>query len=147
MKTKNNVQKASTRLLALGLILVVLSLNVQAQYLGKSLSGTASFKGIAFAMVDNSIESDLSSIEADVYVSNFDVETEEALKVEDWMIYRASFDVYSQYLQLEQEEALKVEDWMIDNKTFDHWSFQFTEETESPLELEDWMTSDKVWNR
>ena len=147
MKTKNNVQKASTRLLALGLILVVLSLNVQAQYLGKSLSGTASFKGITFAMVDNSIESDLSSIEADVYVLNFDVETEEALKVEDWMIYRASFDVYSQYLQLEQEEALKVEDWMIDNKTFDHWSFQFTEETESPLELEDWMTSDKVWNR
>ena len=147
MKTKNNVQKASTRLLALGLILVVLSLNVQAQYLGKSLSGTASFKGIAFAMVDNSMESYSSSIEADVYVSNFDVETEEALKVEGWMTDRASFDVYSQYLQLEQEEALKVEDWMIDDKTFDHWSFLFTEETESPLELEDWMTSDKVWNR
>ena len=144
MKTKNNVQKATTRLLALGLILVVFSLSVNAQNLGKSSSVAVN---LAFAMVDKSIESISSSVEADVYVFNYEEEAEEALKLEDWMTDVASFDVYSQYFQLEQEDVLKVEDWMIDETTFNHWSFQFTEENESPLELEDWMTSDKVWNR
>ncbi|WP_297091578.1 hypothetical protein [uncultured Draconibacterium sp.] len=147
MKTKNNVQKTTTRLVALALILVELSLNVQAQNLGKSLSGTVSFNEIAFAMVDNSGEFNSSSTKADVYLANFDVDTEDALTVEDWMTDMANFDVYSQYSQLEQEEAMKVEDWMIDDKTFAHWSFQFKVETESPLVAEDWMTSGEVWNR
>ncbi len=145
MKTKNNVQKATTRLLALGIILVVTSLSVQAQKSEKSSSGADN--SMAFAMVDNSIESNSSLVEADVYVSNFEEEAGEALKLEDWMTDKASFDVYSQYFQFEQEEALEVEDWMIDKTTFNHWSFQFTAENESPLELEDWMSSDVVWSR
>ncbi|WP_297097516.1 hypothetical protein [uncultured Draconibacterium sp.] len=145
MKTKNNVQKATTRLLALATILIVTGLSVHAQNLGKSSSVADNLP--AFAMVDNSIESNSSSVEADVYVSNFVEETEKALKLEDWMTDRASFDVYSQYYQLEQEGALEVEDWMIDETTFNHWSFQFTAENESPLELEDWMSSDEVWSR
>ncbi len=145
MKTKNNVQKATTRLLALGLILVVTGLSVNAQNSEKSSSVAANLT--AFAMVDNSIESNSSSVEADVYVSNFEEEAEEALLLQDWMTDKASFDVYSQYFQLEQEEALEVEDWMIDETTINHWSFQIAEENESPLELENWMTSDVVWSR
>ena len=147
MKTKNNVQKVTTRLLTLGLVLVALGISVNAQNLGKSLPLTISFKGMALAMVDNSTEYKSLSTGSDVYISNFDVETEEALALEDWMTDEASFDVYTQYVQTEQEKALEVEAWMIDEATFNHWSFQFAEETESPLELEDWMTSDKVWNR
>ena len=145
MKTRNNVQKATTRLLVLGIILVVFNLSVHAQMSGKSSS--VAFNLIAFAMVDNSVESNSSSVEADVYVATFEEEAEEALKLEDWMTDLASFDVYSQYFQFEQEEALEVEDWMIEETTFNHWSFQFAEENESPLELEDWMTSDVIWNR
>ncbi|QIA09346.1 hypothetical protein [Draconibacterium halophilum] len=147
MKTKNNVQKTTSKILALSLILVVLGFSVNAQNLGKSLPITVSFKGMALAMVDNTVESRSLTTEADVHVSNFDVETEEALRLEDWMTDEASFDVYAQYVKTEQEEALEVEDWMIDEATFNHWSFQFAVEAELPLELEDWMTSDEVWKR
>ncbi|WP_167605300.1 hypothetical protein [Maribellus sediminis] len=147
MKTKNNVQKATTKLFALGLILVVLGLNVNAQKLGKSLPETVGFKQLALAMVDNPIEPKSSSTRTEVDASNFVVETEEALELEDWMTDEVRFDVYSQYSLTEQEEALELEDWMIDESTFKIWSFQLTVETESRLELEDWMTSDELWNR
>lgn len=147
MKTKNDVQKATTKLLALGFILVVLGLSANAQNLGKSLADIVSFKGLDLAMVDNSIESNSASTGAEVYALNLEVETEEALELEDWMTDENSFDVYSHYFQTEQEEALELEDWMMDESIFNHSSFRFTVETESQLELEDWMTSDKVWNR
>jgi len=146
MKTKSNVQKATTKLLASGIILVVLGISVNAQNGVKLLPAIFDFSEMNLAMVDNFTEFKSSSTEADVYTSNFDVETEEALTLEAWMTDEASFDVYAQYVQAEKEEALEVEDWMIDEATFNHWSFQFAEETESPLELDDWMTSEEVWN-
>ncbi|WP_340114395.1 hypothetical protein [Maribellus mangrovi] len=147
MKTKNNVQKTATKLLALGLILVVLGLSANAQNLGKSLADIVSFNGLDLAMVDNSIESNSTSIGARVYAVNIEVETEEALELEDWMTDENRFDIYLHYFQTEQEEALELEDWMFDESTFNHSSFRFTVETESQLELDGWMTSDKVWNR
>lgn len=146
MKTKSNVQKATTKLLALGLILVVLGIPVNAQNLGKSLPEIFNFYEMTLAMVDNSGQPNSSSTEGAIYASSLVVDTEEALILEDWMIDEASFDVYAQYNRAEQEEALEVEDWMVDEATFNHWSFRFTVETESPLELDDWMTSEEVWN-
>ena len=146
MKTKNNVQKATTRLLALGFIFVVTSISLNAQNLEKSLPEAGDYNQKVLAMIDNTIETYSSSTVMNVSAPYLVAETEETLELEAWMTDETIFDVYSIYLQPEQEKALELEDWMIDESYFNPASFQLEEETEPGLELEGWMTSDVIWN-
>jgi len=145
MKTKNNVQKAIRKLLASGLIVVAVSISLNAQNSEKSLTEAAVYNGKALAMINNTIETYSAPTGADVNASYLINETEEALELEDWMTDETSFDVYPMSIQPEPEEALNLEDWMIDEIYFNP-TFQVMAETESELELENWMTSDEVWN-
>jgi hypothetical protein len=146
MKTKNNVKEATRKLLASGLILVAVSISLNAQNSEKLLTEAAFYNGKALAMIDNTIETYSAPTGADVSASYLITETEEALELEDWMTDETSFDVYPMSVQPEPEEALNLEDWMIDETYFNPFAFQVMAETESELELENWMTSDEVWN-
>ena len=171
MKTKNNVQKAILKSMAMGLSLVLISLTVNAQDFWKTIFENNSFNVIALAMVDNTIETSPASTDANalaIYMeeeieetldveewmtneNNFgtfltiEVENENSLELEDWMTNETLFDAYSMYFEIETEEALELEDWMTKATNFSNLSIQMTNETEDELELEDWMISEKIW--
>ena len=146
MKTKSNVQKKTTKLLTLVLMMSVVSLSVSARTSGESTLRDASAGSFTHELNGHGIKKNASSSSADIFASYLVEEKEEALELEAWMTNETRFDVYSQYSQIEEEEALEVEAWMTNESIFNHWTFQFAEETESQQELEAWMTSDKVWN-
>ena len=145
MKTKNNVQKATTKLLTLGLIMV-LSISVYAHGIKKPVSKAEKSEKSTTEVLDNGVGSNTLSGNMDVFASFLVLDTEEAMELEDWMTDEKNFDVYSTYHLVEQEEALEVEDWMTDESTFCQIFSEFETETESNMELEDWMTSEAAWN-
>ena len=117
MKTKNNVQKAILKSLAVVTSLVLISLTVNAQDLWKSLLENYNFNEIELAMVDNNTVA-------------IPVETEA--------------NGFESFLAMETEEALELENWMTDESNF-ATVFSTEEEIESPLNLEDWMTNEALF--
>ena len=142
MKTKNNVQKAILRSAAVVISFVLISLTVTAQDFWKKLLTNSSFNEIAIAMTETSKKSETpatSTINSSyLFMSE---ESEEALKVEDWMINENTFNSPVLHVTQEQESELKVEDWMMNEHFFEN-----NTEVEPALKVENWMTSDKVWN-
>jgi len=118
MKTKNNVQKAILKSLAMGISLVLISLTVNAQDFWKTLMENNSLNSIALATVDNTFEASPASVDA---------------------------NAYAKFMKEENEETLDVEVWMIDENNFGRF-FTVEEESENPLELEDWMTNETLFD-
>ncbi len=141
MKTKNNVQKAILKSLAIVASLVLISITVSAQDFWKTLLENSSFNEIALAMSNNNNEASSESAETSTDLSLFAAilaeETEESLEMEDWMINENHFAIFFT-IEEETEEALELEDWMINEDNFTA-SFSLLEETDEPFELEDWM--------
>ena len=142
MKTKNNVQKAILRSVAVVISFVLLSFTVSAQDFWKKLLANSSFNEIALAMIETSNES--SDSESDSGSFNFvllETEEEPALEIEDWMHNDNYFGFAGIEITEETEISLELEDWMLEDNLF-----QVDESNEAPLKLEAWMTSEKVWN-
>jgi hypothetical protein len=144
MKTRNNVQKAITKSLAVIISLVLISITVNAQDFWRTVLENNSFNQIALAMVDNtevsSVSVDANSFsEMDTYAEFTFVETEEALEIENWMTNENNFFA-SMNIETEVDEALEVEGWMTKESLFDGTSFYLEVETEEALEIENWMT-------
>ncbi len=143
MKTRNNVQKAISKSLAVIISLVLISLTVNAQDFWRTVMENNSFSQIAMVMVDNT---EVSTASVDAYsasdMDNFTkytaVETEEALNIEEWMVNENNFFT-TLNIETEVEEALEVESWMTNENLFDGMAKYFEVETESNLEVEDWM--------
>ena len=136
MKTKNNVQKAILRSVAVVLSFVLLSFTVNAQDFWKNLMTNSSFGDIATAMVETKNEN--LSVESDSEKTNFIVveqAVESNLELEDWMMDEFYFMEYM--FQPEFEKPMELENWMTNEDIF---------ETEEPLVMEDWMVSEEVWN-
>ncbi|MDX8338673.1 hypothetical protein SLH46_05735 [Draconibacterium sp. IB214405] len=177
MKTRNNVQKAITKSLAVIISLVLISITVNAQDFWRTVLENNSFSQIAMVMTDNSEASTASTdatatTDMSAYAKYAEVETEEALDVENWMLTENTFystvsvatetesalevenwmtnesffDGMASYFKVETEEALEVEDWMQNTDYFGVPSVNIEEETETGLELEAWMTDEKTWN-
>ncbi len=142
MKTKNNVQKAILRSAAVIVSFVLISYTVSAQEFWKKLLTNSSFNEIAIAMVDNSGKTKSNAHSESVTVVDFEVETEPALVLENWMTDKTFFGTANSDLesQNEVEDALKLENWMLDSNFFEENGGE-----EKPLELENWMTSESVW--
>jgi len=171
MKTKNNVQKAILKSLAVITSLVLISITVNAQDLWKSLIENYNFNDIEFAMVDNKtmaipIETGANGFESFLateteealelenwmtdesnFVSVFSIEEEieNPLDLEDWMTNEALFNTTSIYLEVETEAALELENWMTDASNFEVSTLQVIEETDTELEIEDWMLKDELF--
>ena len=173
MKTKNNVQKAILKSLAMGISLVLISLTVNAQDFWKTLMENNSLNSIALATVDHTFEASHASSDANAYAkfmkeeneetldvevwmideNNFgrfftvEEESENPLELEDWMTNETLFDANSIYFETETEDAWELEDWMTKAANFNGSLFQTIDQTENenPLELEGWMISEKIW--
>ena len=167
MKTKNNVQQAILKSLAVVFSLILISITVNAQDLLRSIYENNAFKDIALAMADVNSETATELNNANTFSAFAEVESEAALNVEDWMIDETNFAIVISF-QEEIESPLDIESWMTDDNYFNHPTFQYVVETENeleiedwmlsnnlftatsdnekPLELENWMISDKVWN-
>ena len=140
MKTKNNVQKAILRSVAVVVSFVLISFTVSAQDFWKKLIANSSFNEIALAMVGSSNETaDLESTTENFNLTLLENEVEPALELEEWMSNESNFGVSGFQIMEGTENELDIEDWMLDE-----CSFQEEETGEQPLELETWMTSDKV---
>ena len=174
MKTRNNVQKAITKSFAVVISLVLISITVNAQDFWETVFENNSFRQIALAMADNSEASPASAdatTNANTFAALLEVEVEETLELEDWMINETNFyssltmetevenaleieewmtnenlfDVSTLYMEVETEAALEVEGWMQNQDFFIVKTVEVTIEIENGLELESWMTDNNIW--
>ncbi len=142
MKTKNNVQKAILRSVAVVVSFVLISFTVSAQDFWKRLIENSSFKDIAMVMVETNSETKLSTAPAESLEARyFENEIEPGLELEDWMTDYSNFDVNTFQYDEAFDAVLTIEEWMLNENLF-----QPEREVEGSLELESWMTSEKVWN-
>lgn len=112
MKTKNNVQKAILRLVAVIVSFVLISFTVTAQDFWKKLIANSSFNEIALAMVETSRE-----------IVGLESTTENFKLIE---------------VENEVEPALELEEWMSDERNFGVSDFQIIDETKDDLDIETW---------
>ena len=150
MKTRNNVQEAILKSAAVIVSLVLISFTVNAQNFWKSLLQNETFSQIAMAMVDHEAGNNAGSENASNYTdANFAeyaaIETEESLKLEDWMLNDANFATTSSFAE-ETETPMELENWMINENLFTVPTMDLNVETEAKLELESWMINDDVFN-
>ena len=150
MKTKNNVQKAITKSLAVIISLVLFSITVQAQEFWESVWSNKSINKIAMAMVNDSenYPTEIKSGKTNnsiAYAWYFEEETEQNLQLEDWMVNDNLFYINTNWVNVETEPALQLEDWMMNQDLFNVKALEISNETESPLLMEDWMTNTKIW--
>ncbi|WP_303920256.1 hypothetical protein [Draconibacterium sediminis] len=143
MKTRNNVQKAITKSLAVIISLVLISITVNAQDFWRTVMENNSFSQIAMAMTDNteasSASADASSTtDMSAYARYAAVDAEEELDVENWMLAENNFFTTVD-VAIEAEEALEVENWMTNESYFDGMASYFKVDTEETLEVEPWM--------
>ncbi|WP_346856772.1 hypothetical protein [uncultured Draconibacterium sp.] len=143
MKTKNNVQKAISKSLAVIVSFVLISFTVNAQDFWKTVLENTSFNQIAMAMVDGTYPSPASAdasstTDADAFAGYYAVETEEALELENWMTEADNFFA-SVNIETAVDNSLELESWMTNESLFNGMASYFTVETEEALEVEDWM--------
>ena len=136
MKTKNNVQKAVLRSLAVFVSFVLISLTVSAQEFWKRILTNSSINEIAYVMVD-SRKSDANNQFAELTADFMIQEQEEELDLENWMTTENNF--ISSYFLEEPDQKTELEKWMLNEDLFT------VKNLENPLVLEDWMTYDLYW--
>jgi hypothetical protein len=152
MKTKNNVQKAIFKSMAVVISLVLISFTVNAQDFWKTLLENNSFNEIAMFMVETrndanaNADATANSIDANTFAAYMETETEEALELEDWMTNDNYFVPATILMEEETESPMELESWMTSDSYFGSFSNMFEEETEQPLELESWMTNEKYFS-
>ena len=141
MKTKNNVQKAILRSVAVVVSFVLISLTVSGQDFWKKLLANSSFNEIALAMVETSKETEKSDYTTENFNFYFsENENEPNLELEEWMLDDNYFEIAGFEFTEESESVLEIEEWMLNENLF-----QVEDTSEESLELEAWMISDKVW--
>jgi len=147
MKTKNNVQKAVIKSLAIVISLVLISFTVSAQNFWKALLENNSLNEIAMFMVETkhaatvATEAATGSTNLSAYAAYTKAETEEALNLEDWMTNDNYFLPATFSMADEIESPLELESWMTSDNYFDTFSNLNEVDAEKPLELESWMTN------
>ncbi len=134
MKTKNNVQKAILRSVAVVISFVLISLTVNGQDFWKRLLENSSFNEIALAMVKTPKATETSGSTTENFnFSLLENENDPTLELENWMLDENNFGSTVFEFAQESNNNLEIEEWML------------TENVETSLELEPWMTSEKVW--
>lgn len=145
MKTKNNVQQAILKSLAVVFSLVLISLTVDAQDFWKSIYENNGIKEIALAMVEVKAETTTELNDANSFSTFLEVESEQALELENWMMNENNFGIFIS-LEEEIESPLEVENWMTDENNFNPSTFELIQETDNELEIEDWMLNEDLFN-
>lgn len=170
MKTKNNVQKAINKSLAIVASLILISFTVNAQNFWRSILDNATLNEFAVIMSTrndgaNSV-SKSKTTDINAFATYLTTETEEDLTLEDWMIdenlFEAPITENSVNLTAKPtintanqatEDKLKLEKWMLDENNFNVKQentkgpttnvFKFINDDQ--LRLESWMVSSNNW--
>ena len=153
MKTTNNVQKATLKISAVIVGIILISFTVRAQDLWQGLISNDNIKTIALAMTENPKEHETTSSnknsDSESYFELFEESTEESMELESWMTSETFFSSAINLLEEEIEDHMELESWMTNDAVF---KLQRTDtksiietEAEPKLELEEWMTSDNIW--
>ena len=146
MKTKNNVQKAIIKSLAIVISLVLISFTVSAQNFWKALLENNSLNEIAMFMVDLKPASTANenttatTMDANTFAAYMETETEETLELEDWMINDNYFAPAAVSMEVDSESPMELENWMTSDNYFGSFANMFEIDTEEPMDLESWMT-------
>ena len=139
MKTKNNVQKAVLKSVAVLTSLVLLSYNLSAQGLWEQVMENTS---ASFAMLFDVPEAADTKVESTaLYALAYDViENDAELEMESWMT-NAKFFATDATIAAETESAMQLENWM----TTENFGMEaaFIVENEAALEVEEWMVDEK----
>jgi hypothetical protein len=138
MKTKNNVQQAILKSLAVVFSIALISITVNAQDFWKSIYENNGIKEIALAMVDVNEEANTELTDANSFSAFLEVESEEALEIENWMMNENNFVTFIS-LEEEIENPLEVEYWMTNENNFNPSTMSLIQENDNVLEIEDWM--------
>ncbi len=150
MKTKNNVQKAVLKSLAVltGLVLLSNTINAQGLWRMGYMNDNADDE-ISLAMTGDRYEvltamtSAKSSINYNSVYSFTIEEKENEMELESWMT-DADFFAAGNYSEEEVESPMMLESWMT-NKTYFEMSSYLMNETDEALQVEDWMLDEKVF--
>ena len=145
MKTKNNVQQAILKSIAVVFSLVVISITVNAQDFWKRVYENNGFKEVAMVMTEVNTETTSETNDTETFSAFLEVESEEALEVENWMTNENTFTTANFYA-VEAESPLNVETWMTNDNYFHNSTFQFIEASDDELEIEDWMLNDDLFS-
>lgn len=147
MKTKDNVQKTIANTMAILFSLVLLSISVNAQSFWKTVFENSVIQPIALAMVNenesSAIQTPTNKTSDSAALVLLEVESEDALEMENWMIDDEIFGVLS--FEVEVEEPLELEEWMSSENYFRIPDSDALAEKEVDLEIESWMTDGKIW--
>ncbi len=147
MKTKDNVQKTITNTMAILFSLVLLSISVNAQSFWKTVFENSVIQPIALALVNenesSTIQTPTNKTSDSAALVLLEVESEDALEMENWMIDDEIFGVLS--FEVEVEEPLELEEWMSSENYFRIPDSDALAEKEVDLEIESWMTDGKIW--
>ncbi len=144
MKTKNNVQKAVLKSLAIITGLVFLSSSLDGQGLWKPIYNNSEVDHVSLAMAGNRPEvftSMASSNSTSAFSAYLAAETDNELELEAWMT-EASFFAGNALLEIETEEPLQLENWMLDASSFSMNTLLEVESEEEAV-IEDWMVNEK----
>jgi len=151
MKTKNNVQKAIIKSLAIVISLVLISFTVSAQNFWKALLENNSLNEIAMFMVDLKPASTANenaaanTMDANALAAYMETETEATLELEDWMTNDNYFAPATVSMEAEIESPMELENWMTNGSYFGSFSNMFEVDSEEPMDLEGWMTDRKYF--
>ncbi len=173
MKTKNNVQKAVKKSLAIFASLVLISFTVSAQDFWKSILKNVTLNEMAVIMVaSNNVSNSVSenkTTDINAFAPYLTAEKEEELSLEDWMTNEKLFAIpatkdetnlsdetintFAMITSAQvKEEKLEPESWMMDNSKFDVknsnsalTNYTITENEEQELGIEAWMVNESYW--
>ncbi|MCG6190525.1 hypothetical protein [Maribellus maritimus] len=157
MKTKNNVQKAILKSLAVAISFFLLSITVNAQVFWKAVLHNNSLNQIAMAMIETetgkaNIKAENSSL-TPMFAEFAAKETENSLELEDWMTNENAFNLKLWSMNAEAEAVLELEDWMLEDRfvgnskiTSDNFKEDHKTEKDFELKPELWMLDASYWN-
>ncbi len=125
---ENRIQQVVLKTTAVLISLVLLSYNINAQGIWKTMWEDASLAMETYQAENNEV----------IYASNVAAkEADDAMELESWMINTRHFTAHVE-LKTETENALELEAWMTDAAYFAPANFA-APEAEEALELENWM--------
>jgi len=119
MKTKNNVQKTILRSVAVVVSFVLISLTVSGQDFWKKLLANSSFNEIALAMVETPKVTETSDLTSENFnFSSVEITNDPTLELENWMLDESNFGTTVFEFAQESDNELKVEEWMLNDELF-----------------------------
>lgn len=146
MKTTNNVQKTenmkieTTKMKSFAVVIGLVLISI-------SVSAGGFFKTQFIGQENERLLAYTTASEINLASNAFFLETsaEKKLELESWMTDVNYFSARMTDLAVETEEFLRVEDWMLTNQNFSGTTI--VNESDSDLQVEAWMLDELIWNK